>query len=228
MKLFKKLNRGQKLRRKSEVHKSIIGKKTGRRKLESTGLVDLMLKERKENWISKGKKLRPDSESFLRKDTAVLKEIKQPKIMVLGPGEGQEVLFLNNLLKGSFPKIDVFGITNELSTEAKKIVRNVNYPNPEKLSERDLFEHFNHLKFVRKYDYIFSDLGPIEHTRNPEIAVLKLASMLKPGGFARVSPAISQETHNNIIKYLKIKGHEKSLSIDNTIPDGYLLIKRVK
>ena len=71
MKLFKKLNRGQKLRRKSEVHKSIIGKKTGRRKLESTGLVDLMLKERKENWISKGKKLRPDSESFLRKDTAV-------------------------------------------------------------------------------------------------------------------------------------------------------------
>jgi hypothetical protein len=33
MKLFKKLNRGQKLRRKSEVHKSIIGKKNRQKKI---------------------------------------------------------------------------------------------------------------------------------------------------------------------------------------------------
>lgn len=228
MKLFKKRNFGQKLRRKSKVHESIIDKETGRRQKTATGWINEMLKARKEGWISKGDKLKADSELLLRKDLISLKKIDQPKIMILGPGQGQEVLFLNNLLKENSPKIDVFGITNELSTTAKTIVRTANYPNPEKLSERDLFEHFNHLKFVNKYDYVFSNMGPVEHTRFPEIAVLKVASMLRPGGIARIMPAILLENDRNLQKYFKLKKDYRDFSFENTIDGGYILIKRLK
>jgi SAM-dependent methyltransferase len=228
MKLFKKLNYGQKLRRKSKVHESIIDKDTGRRKKTATGWINEMLKARKENWISKGDKLKLDSELLLRKDLISLKKIEQPKIMILGPGQGQEVLFLNNLLKENSPKIDVFGITNELSTAAKKIVRNANYPSSEKLSERNLFEHFNHLKFVNKYDYIYSCAGPVEHTSYPEIVILKIASMLRPGGIARIMPAILLENDTNLREYLKLKKDYREFSFENTVDGGYILIKRLK
>lgn len=228
MKLFKKLNYGQKLRRKSKVHESIIDKETGRRKTKSAMSIKEMIERRKENWLIKGNKLTEESKLLLKKDIILLKKIEQPTIMIIGPGQGQEVLFLNSLLKDNSPKIDVFGITNELSDTAKKIVRTANYPDPDKLSEKDLFENLNHLKFVNKYDYIYSRAGPVEHTFYPEIAILKIASMLKPGGIARIIPGILLENDRNIREYLRLKADERKFIFENTIDGGYVLIKRIK
>jgi hypothetical protein len=221
-------NYGLKLRKKSKVHASIIDEKTGRRKIESTAWVEDMLKERKEKWISVGNQIFPKVEKSIRQDLVYLKNKKMPDIFVLGPGEGAEVVFINELLQKNLPKIDTLSITNQLSKEANKIIRKDYSSNPKTLSKKDLFENFNHLKFVKKYDYIFTNMGPLEHTRFQEIAILKLASMLRPGGLARVIPAISLDCIKNIKEYLKQKGKENDLSFENSVYDGQLLIKRIK
>lgn len=221
-------NYGLKLRKKSKVHASIIDEKTGRRKIESTAWVEDMIKERKENWLSVGDEIYPQVDNLIRQDLLHLKNKKQPDIFVLGPGKGIEVVFINELLHKKTPKIDTLSITNQLSKDAKKIIRKDYSPDIKTLSKKDLFENFNHLKFVKKYDYIYTNMGPIEHTRVQEIAILKLASMLRQGGIARVIPAASLDCIKNIQEYLKQKGHEKDLSFDNSVYEGQLLIKRLK
>jgi hypothetical protein len=145
--------------------------------------------------------------------------------MVLGPGEGAEVLLLHEKLKGT-TEIDTLGLTNNLSPEANEIIRK-DY-SPEKLTAANIFENMNHLKQVRKYDYIYSRQGPLSHTHQPEIVILKAASMLKPGGFARfhslVLDAPIKEIIINCQKYLKERGYKNTIKF-KVFADNLIIIR---
>jgi len=89
---------GIELRKKSEVHKSIINKFTGRRKREIDVLeqINNLICERKERWGSPGDQVKNNMKPILfaeiRKIKAISRKIKRAvDIMVLGPGEGAEV-----------------------------------------------------------------------------------------------------------------------------------------
>lgn len=232
-----KINRyGLNLRKKSTVHASIIDETTGRRNVEATILAEDAISKREESWLVNGESslweyLDYTPGAFLKPDLEFLKKTKDPAIFILGPGKGKEVEVLNSLLDGKHSSIDTIGITNQLSAEAGKIVRKDYSPDISKLSKKDLFENFNHLKFVKKYDYIYTNLGPVYHTNVPEIAILKLTSMLKPSGMARIVHGIGTRTDlilKNILQYLKKTGHKKDLIIIDDKRSGSFLVKRLK
>lgn len=232
--------RGLKLRKKSAVHASIIDKITGRRNAEPTVLIEDIKRaekeEKKEYWLTNGERtywehIDMSFAAYLKPDLEFLKKIQTPAIFILGPGKGKEVEILNALLDGKRPSIDTIGITNQLSAEAGKIVRKDYSPDISKLSTKDLFENFNHLRFVKKYDYIYTCMGPVYHTNVPEIAILKIASMLRPGGLARIveGAGVRQELIlKNTLRYLKKTGHKKDLIIIDDKRSGSFLIKRLK
>jgi SAM-dependent methyltransferase len=218
---------GIKLRQKSTVHRSIIDT-SGRRKNSKTKWVQKMIRKKNETtWGKNGEIVH--SPKLIVAD--INKIGKNSNIMILGPGEGAEVLFMSDLIKKKNSKIDTLGLGNQLSTDAKKIIRKDYSPGLEKIKSKDLFEHFNHLKFVKKYDYIYSAYGPILHTNYKEISILKVASMLRPGGIARIVPWFNDiDSYNKNIKnvkdYLKETGHADALDIE--FEENSLIIRRVK
>ncbi|MFA5745285.1 MAG: hypothetical protein WCX82_00845 [archaeon] len=223
-------NPGLRLRRKSNVHGSIISDISGRRFVTGTRSTENVVSNKREKWTLNGEKDLKLMYIF-RLDVTKLRELKRPvDIMILGPGEGAEVNDIKKTFKSIKRKIDTLGIINNLTTTAKKKIRKDYSPDPETLSEKDLFEHFNHLKFVRKYDYIYSAYGPVKHTKFPEVAILKIASMLRPGGFARIRPDVEPEVIERCLEYLTQtkSSNQIDLSFDKSYDNNYLIIRRLK
>lgn len=222
---FKKI-KDQSLRTKSKVHKLIITKK-GRRKKSLTGWVKEIIDTKKENWSKNGTAVALPKEIMLD-----LKKTKpNANIMVLGPGKGQEVVFISDLLKSKKANIDTLGLGNQLTEKANALVRKDYSPDLQTIKSKDLFEHMNHLKFVKKYDYIYTAYGPILHTKYAEVSILKVASMLKPGGVARIVPFFEKEpVYENKIKNIKNYLKKKKLNdtVEFTINNNNLIIYRKK
>ncbi len=250
-----KINRpGLKLRNKSSIHANIIDEITGRRKIDAckTVMDKIKVHEIKENYFKsdKSNNLRDlfasedwpingskvlETRPFLKDNELLLKKFPNKhklNICVLGPGMGAEVIYINTLFsKFKNKNIDTLGLTNYLSPEAKSIVKK-DY-SPSKLSESSLFEHMNHLHLTNKYDYIYSNVGPGYHTNHPEIVILKVASMLRPGGYARIEV---KDTNiiENINKYLSMKKLENNIKLSGELwKDAYshtffILIERLK
>jgi len=247
---------GLRLRGKSPVHAKIIDEKIGRRKKDVVSLVENQInyitlrdnyldknpnsKEFKsllaEHWQYNGHKI---SEFQLKTIIIDYKLISKRfnknyplNIFVIGPGKGSEVHYLNNLFKDFKHKaIDTIGLTDYLSKSAKKITKN-DY-SPKKLSNLTTFEHFNHLNLIGKYDYIYSQIGPGYHTNHPGIVILKVASMLKPNGLARIelNPNKLDQTRNNLSEYLSIININKEFKFNFEIHDNdyaAILISRIK
>jgi hypothetical protein len=200
------------------VYKSIVDEKTGRRKRDISS--DRGIREDIENWDFRGntksiesKKIAEVLPPFEIDSQLIRKRFmkRQPvDMMILGAGEGIEANIFSEKLKGMKLNIDTLGLTQMLDSKAKQLIRN-DY-SPKKAKSIDFFEHFNHLKLVEKYDYIFSDYGPGFHTLYPEIVLLKVGSMLKRGGFATIgiNDALYEKISgkiiiNNINEYLKNK-----------------------
>lgn len=210
------------IRAKSPVHARAINK-DGRRNAFGDQVVNGILEKRmSDNWDESGRNIPKFTlkgiltRRGLIQDTRILKKRKTPlNIMVLGPGEGAEVLLLNENLKEIKKEIDTLGLTNNLSSEANKIIRN-DY-SPKKLTALNIFENMNHLSMIGKYDYIYSRAGPLSHTLQPELVILKVASMLKVGGFARFyplklnSPTGIKKIIENCQKYLEQKGCKNAI-----------------
>jgi len=217
------------LRQKSEVHRSIIDTH-GRRKKTKTKWVSKIIKSKNEDWGKNGEVI--NNKKLIISD--LNRTNKNPSIMILGPGEGAEAVLIASKLKRINPNnsnIDTLGLGNQLTAKAEAVIRTDYSTGLDKIKSKDLFEHFNHLKFVKKYDYIYSAYGPILHTKFPEIAILKTASMLRPGGFARIVPWFSNHEFydkkiSNIVDYLKSTGNESALEFK--IEDNSLIIKRIK
>jgi len=224
---------GLQLRNKSEVHAKIIDEKTGRRKTdvpEGTKIrLNKILNKQPETWgFSFGEKVRYNLRDRLFGDILSLRLRKIFKkttleIMVIGAGKGAEIKIINNLLRGSKRHITSLQLSDSLSERAKKIVGNKNYfPNPDTISNRDVFEHMNHLKFVNKYDYILSEMGIGLHTNHPALVLLKVASMLRVGGIARIGEASTRQ----LSEYLNSMNLSKNLSFK--YDSQYVIIKRLK
>jgi hypothetical protein len=232
---------GLKLRKKSKIHADIIDKTTGRRKTDVTWGVERELKnirsEGRENWVSNGSKpaIGGLEHSVILADAKQINKLYSKtntkiNIMFIGPGAGGgDILLFTEKLKNNFSSIDTFALSNSLLPEVKNIV-NEYAPNPETISNKDVFEHFNHLKFTNKYNYIYSFFGPDLHTNHYELVVLKVASMLKPGGFARIGWFTRHsKALLNINKYLKANNlRGKILLRSGNKEIDWLLIKRLK
>lgn len=217
------------LRRKSEVHRSIIDTK-GKRKKTKTKWVSKILKSKNEDWGKNGERI--NNPKLIVADLNRIK--KNPNIMILGPGMGAEAVLIASELKkinSNSSNIDALGLGNQLTAKAKAVIRTDYSVGLDKIKSKDLFEHFNHLGLVKKYDYIYSAYGPILHTKFPEVAILKTASLLKPGGFARIYPWFSNHEFydrkiKNIVDYLKSTGYESAVELK--VEDQNLIIKRIK
>jgi len=217
------------LRRKSEVHRSIIDTK-GRRKKTKTKWVSKILKSKNEDWGKNGE--RTNNPKLIVADLNRIN--KNPNIMILGPGMGAEAVLIASKLKkinSNSSNIDTLGLGNQLTAKAKAVIRTDYSVGLDKIKSKDLFEHFNHLGLVKKYDYIYSSYGPILHTKFPEIAILKTASLLRPGGFARIFPWFNglefyDKKINNLNNYLKSTGHGSAVEFKTE--DNSLIIKRIK
>ncbi|GEM_PF-901883 len=205
--LFKKKPVEFKSSKNTAIYKSIVNESTGRRKRDISTITGF--NEKKNGWAYFGRlKDQIDKEALyiplIYDDLLVIKnKFKKKKsinVMVLGAGEGVEVEILNNLNeKQKWVDIDTLSLTNSLSENARDIVRKDH--SPKEVNFESFFEHFNHLKFIGKYDYIYSDLGVGYHTHYPEIALLKVGSMLRIGGFATIQ--IQSEKNINSSKIIK-------------------------
>jgi len=225
---------GLKLREKSPVHAKIIHQETGRRMTNSTEDISQMIDK-----INEFKQLYPDKQfyekslhsgNFLDFDSKENIKIdigkfhnKPINTLILGPGKGAEIIFLKELLNKK-SNIDTLGLSNSLSPEANNLIKNDH--SPKKLSEKTTFEHFNHLKLVNNYDYIYSKMGPGYHTDYPEITLLKVASMLKQGGIARIQARGYSDLVSNIEHYLQLKEMNRFINI--RWHDGYIIIEKIK
>jgi len=217
----------KKLRAKSKIHSMIIDTKTGRRKTD-TFLKKVLEKIKNGNveWWPKNGTRAKRSYEFIISDLKKLNKKKPLDILVLGPGQGYEVTFIKKQLTNPQSNIDTLGLTNYLSKEANRIKRN-DY-SPKVPSDKAAFEHFNHLKLVRKYDYILSEIGPGVHTPYPEIVLLKAAAMLRKGGVARIRVLMLEmpEVFKNINNYLKLNGLQDNVKLK--CDNSYIIINRLK
>ncbi len=226
---------GLKLRKKSSVHARVIDEQTGRRKVDAAICESTLKRLRSsysEGWKYNGEIVAPPEEKALIKDLLKLRKqnnkIKKPiDTLILGPGDyGAEINFIKNKLFDMKNNVDSLGLTNSLTGNAREEVRNHYYS--EKLERNDFFEHMNHLKLLNKYNYIYSSVGPGLHTLYPEIVLLKVASLLKVGGFARID-VLSHNKKNiltNIREYLINKDVIQDLELK--VDGRWILIKRLK
>jgi len=217
---------GLELRKKSSIHSNIIDVNTGRRKNNIPSGMDATIKGYKyksERWTSNGIYI-DDEKIYLDVIKLNKNKIKRSMdILILGPGKGREVTFLKEELHKK-NNIDTMGLTNYLSDDANKLKRK-DY-SPAVLNNKTVFEHFNHLNLVGKYDYIYSHLGPGYHTIYPEIVCLKAASMLRTGGFARIRVDNPKKIIEQVNDYLKSINEERKLEMN--IDSEFIIIKRLK
>jgi len=227
IKSFKINKPGLKLREKSSVHANIIDETTGRRKTDIKNFKGSIIAPNIEKWPSNGIEVSDLHQMSLRRDISWLKanfKKKPADILILGPGKGAEVIYFKEKLQSIKTNVDTLGLTNYLSEDASKLKRKD--LSKDTITNRNYFEHMNHLSLVGKYDYIFSKVGPAVHTHYPEIVLLKVASMLRVGGFARIDTHGDLRVIDNIKTYLKNKNLSKNLDID--IKRDWVLIKRLK
>jgi|GEM_PF-1847785 len=106
----------------------------------------------------------------------------QLHIMILGSGKGEDTLELNKYLKSNKVdcKIDVFNLKKEVFAKSVAKIINQDY------SEDIPFEKYSNSKLENKFDLVVSSMGVGIHTYWPELALIKSALMLKPGGKAFV------------------------------------------
>jgi len=230
----------QRSSRDTNVFKGIFNQETKRRKTDVTK-DNLWVHNARytncESWARNGEYIFPEVNEALRNDYKRIKRKKSNKpidVAILGPGKGIEVIEIkNNFFKESKTNIDTFGLTNSLSDDARKLVRNNFFT--KKVHEKEFFEHMNHLEHIKKYDYIYSHLGPAYHTNYPEIVLLKIGSMLRPGGFARIHLGLNFSNKallENVNEYLKVKGLSKELCIkfhsDSGTSINWIYLERLK
>lgn len=116
---------------------------------------------------------------------------KSPKILILGPGIGEEVIELNKILKilKLNPEIESLGLTNQLTKKAKEVIKKDHSKNLA-LEEIDP-NNPEHKKLINslkeKFDYILAPTSIGIHTRYPAYNCFLCALALKPKGEARIT-----------------------------------------
>lgn len=132
-----------------------------------------------------------------------------PKIMILGPGDGEYILDLHKTLNklNINPEIDVLGLSNSITSKVKKKIRTDysqgisfeelwNYPEKYKSIIRD---------FLGKYDLIEASYSTGYHTNYSEKTSFYTALMLAPQGeaYVLIRPESVSSLNNKFNKFNK-------------------------
>jgi len=229
-------NSGLIARHKSNIHFHTIDCRTGRRKQVCPISVDeeFINGRARERWPNFGRfKLFISDKKLIKSDISRLKDMSKENnrkldLIFLGPGKGAEIRYFYELLnKQNVPvNFDSYSLSDSLTKKTKEIIRNNGFP--EYISEKAFFENLNHIKYVNKYDYIYSYLGVGVHSSNIEVTLLKVASMLRKGGFARIDisfPTGYNKILENINAYLYLKNAVNKVKF--RIENEYLIIEKL-
>ena len=113
-----------------------------------------------------------------------------PRIMMLGPGMGYDLLELYSFLnkRQIKPEIDVFGLTKSISEDTKSVVNNdFSMGVPLELMDPKKPEHKTFIDQVtNKYDLVVASVSVGMHTYYPSHNCYRSALMLNQGGEAYV------------------------------------------
>lgn len=143
-------------------------------------------------WPKNGHKERfIDNPIYVNVVKSISKNNKNPKILILGPGIGEEVIELNKTLRGFKinPEIESLGLTNQLTENAKEAIKKDHSRNLA-LEEIDPSnpEHKELISNLReKFDYVIAPTSVGIHTRYSAYNGFLCALALKPKGEARIT-----------------------------------------
>ncbi|HOZ35743.1 MAG TPA: hypothetical protein PLK55_02050 [archaeon] len=148
----------------------------------------------KEEWpMSFGKKERFISNPlYLDTVVNINTKNKSPKILIMGPGLGEEIIEFDSFLKTHKhinPQIESLGITNQLTKDALKTVKKdhslgiaLEEIDPENPIHKQAIK-----KLIGRFDYIIAPVSVGIHTRYPAYNCFLCALALKPQGEARIN-----------------------------------------
>lgn len=153
--------------------------------------------QKRDSWPFRGQKTRYRQifSTILRKDPInhlIKSKNKKPNIMILGPGEGNYISYLNSELRSYNinPRIDVLGLQKTINPELlkRKIVRR-DFSRGIALEEISANPKANRKLISRikgKYDLVMAPASVGLHTLYPALNVFNVSCMLKKGGVAYI------------------------------------------
>jgi len=159
---------------------------------------------------------------------------KKPKIMILGPGYGGEIVGLNRFLnyRNIFPEIDVLGLTSTVAVDARQLIKN-DYSQRVSLEEIGANpKRFSELiqKLKGEYDLIVASLSVGFHTDYPVHNCFYSAMMLAPNGEAYIDVSIVPyvlKVFPRLVKaYNKLNNTDYKFNIED-FGSGSIRIKRI-
>ncbi len=145
-----------------------------------------ILETKKESWPSFGQENKYFQVYFVKfkeKPIEFLKTKKNPKIMVLGAGEGKDLKLLKNEFRDA--KIDVFSLTKSLNKDIKRNVINRDHTIFVALESLDSrFKKHRQLieKLKNKYDLVIAPLSVGIYTNYPVFNIFRSSMMLRKKG----------------------------------------------
>ena len=114
---------------------------------------------------------------------------KNKDVLIIGPALGYEAPYIQS--KINKVKIDTFDIINSINPAYKGYIEN-------KFIDKGGIENYENKDLIGKYDGITAVFSAGWHTKYPERNIVKIATMLKPGGVAVI---LTKE--NLSVSYLK-------------------------
>jgi len=138
--------------------------------------------------------------------------VDKPKIMILGPGKGRDILELNGSLAkiGLKPEIDVFGLKKTIDEDVAKIVKN-DYSANIALESIDP-ENEEHKKLIDamkgKYHLVMAPSSATYFTNHVAYNLFSAALMLSKGGMAFLeidfaNPKVAKNLNNVDVAFKK-------------------------
>lgn len=191
------------------MRKANVSKKIGRIREPLPNVKGIIEKRHLEiqEWPKNGHEGRfIDNPIYFHVVKSILKNNKSPRILVLGPGIGEEVVELSRVLKGLKvnPEIESLGLTNQLTKKAKEVIKKDHSKNLA-LEEIDP-SNAEHKKLINslkeKFDYILAPTSIGIHTRYSAYNGFLCALALKPKGEARIT-ILSEDFSQNYIDLYK-------------------------
>jgi hypothetical protein len=148
---------------------------------------------------------------------------KNKKILVIGPGEGNDVKFLKDRIANC--KIDSFDLKNFIKKECNPLIN-------KKMHSTNGIENYQNKSLLGKYNGIMGAYSAGYWTKYPERNLFKVATMLAPGGVAvlnvkerpRKNATSIKNKLDRIISFFKL---QNQFEITYYPTDFIFIIKRI-
>ncbi|HPC10210.1 MAG TPA: hypothetical protein PLN85_03965 [archaeon] len=143
---------------------------------------------------------------------------KNPQIMVLGAGGGQDIILLKEYLeyKNIFPDIDVFSLTKSLDKniiETNTVKNDYSFDTPLESIDPENPKHKKIIdKLIGKYDLVMAPLSVGMYTKYPAVNIFRTALLLKKGGkaYIEIEPFNNTMTTTKHITFITFRDTSKT------------------